>query len=175
MKIDVREPIVIGFRASILGDIILSSSKGHHENINWEDARSIATVLHSSEATCKRLGFATFHSPDGFEIAHEEYDMATVTYRIDNLDEARASIISLLTRRGKDSESSKINHPSHYGGKDNPYEAIKVIRAWDLDFSLGNAVKYISRAGKKKGESTADDLKKAIWYLQNKIDELEQG
>jgi len=33
--------------------------------------------------------------------------------------------------------------PLHYGGKDNPYEAIKVIDAWDLDFNLGNVVKYI--------------------------------
>ena len=40
-----------------------------------------------------------------------------------------------------------VNHPIHYGGKDNEYEAIKVIDAWDLGFSLGNTVKYISRAG----------------------------
>jgi hypothetical protein len=43
-----------------------------------------------------------------------------------------------------------VNHPRHYGGEDNVYEAIKVIEAWDLDFHLGNTVKYISRAGKKK-------------------------
>jgi hypothetical protein len=42
-----------------------------------------------------------------------------------------------------------VNHPSHYGGADNPYEAIKVIEAWSLGFCLGNAIKYISRAGKK--------------------------
>ena len=42
-----------------------------------------------------------------------------------------------------------VNHPNHYGGEDNPYEAIKVIEAWDLGFHLGNTVKYISRAGKK--------------------------
>jgi hypothetical protein len=42
-----------------------------------------------------------------------------------------------------------VNHPDHYGGKNNPYEAIKVIRAWDLSFSLGNTVKYIARAGRK--------------------------
>lgn len=42
--------------------------------------------------------------------------------------------------------SEQVNHPQHYGGKDNPFEAIKVIEAWDLDFCLGNAVKYISRA-----------------------------
>lgn len=39
--------------------------------------------------------------------------------------------------------------PKHYGGADNLYEAIKVIEAWSLNFSLGNAVKYICRAGKK--------------------------
>jgi hypothetical protein len=43
----------------------------------------------------------------------------------------------------------QIHHPEHYGGKDNPYEAIKVIEAWNLGFCLGNTVKYISRAGKK--------------------------
>lgn len=43
-----------------------------------------------------------------------------------------------------------VNHPDHYQfGKNNEYEAIKVIAAWDLGFSLGNTVKYISRAGKK--------------------------
>ena len=43
-----------------------------------------------------------------------------------------------------------VNHPKHYGGENNLYEAIKVIDAWELGFSLGNTVKYISRAGKKK-------------------------
>ena len=42
-----------------------------------------------------------------------------------------------------------VNHPAHYGGEDNVYEVIKVIEAWELDFHLGNTVKYISRAGKK--------------------------
>ncbi len=36
-----------------------------------------------------------------------------------------------------------VNHPTHYGGENNPYEAIKVIDAWELGFSLGNTVKYI--------------------------------
>ena len=41
--------------------------------------------------------------------------------------------------------SEQVNHPQHYGGENNPYEAIKVIEAWDLDFHLGNTVKYIPR------------------------------
>lgn len=63
----------------------------------------------------------------------------------------------------------KINHPEHYGG-DTLYEAIKVIEAWKLGFNLGNAVKYISRAG-KKGDALLD-LRKALWYLQREIDKL---
>jgi hypothetical protein len=62
-----------------------------------------------------------------------------------------------------------VNHPDHYGGKDNPFEAIKVIRAWGLSFSLGNVVKYIARAGKKDPAKRLEDLHKAMWYLQEEI------
>ena len=65
-----------------------------------------------------------------------------------------------------------VNNPEHYGGATNIYEAIKVIEAWDLDFHLGNTVKYISRAGIKNPEKELEDLKKAAWYLQRKIDNL---
>lgn len=70
-------------------------------------------------------------------------------------------------------ENEMINHPKHYGGENNTYEAIKVIEAWDLDFHLGNTVKYISRAGKKNPDKELEDLKKALWYLERKISNLE--
>jgi hypothetical protein len=66
-----------------------------------------------------------------------------------------------------------VNHPNHYGGEDNIYEAIKVIDAWELGFSLGNTVKYISRAGKKNSDKELEDLKKAKWYLDHHIKNLE--
>ena len=66
----------------------------------------------------------------------------------------------------------QVNHPSHYGGMDNPYEAIKVIDAWNLDFCLGNVVKYISRLGKKGNNSKEQDLKKALWYLEHEIESM---
>jgi hypothetical protein len=66
-----------------------------------------------------------------------------------------------------------VNHPQHYGGADNPYEAIKVIEAWGLGFCLGNTVKYISRAGKKG--AALEDLKKARWYLDRHINSMEAG
>jgi hypothetical protein len=68
--------------------------------------------------------------------------------------------------------SESVNHPSHYGGGDNPYETIRVIDAWDLDFYLGNVIKYVSRAGKKDSDKEIQDLEKAKWYLQKKIEKL---
>jgi len=62
---------------------------------------------------------------------------------------------------------SNVIHPTHYGGKDNPYEAIKVIEAWGVGFNLGNTLKYISRAGKK--DNTIQDLEKALFYLDREI------
>lgn len=67
-----------------------------------------------------------------------------------------------------------VQHPIYYGGADDPYEAIKVIEAWNLGFHLGNTVKYISRAGKKDGNSATQDLRKAMFYLNRKIELLEK-
>jgi hypothetical protein len=68
-----------------------------------------------------------------------------------------------------------VNHPEHYGGSENVYEAIKVIENWNLDFHLGNTVKYISRAGKKGVNKELEDLKKAKFYLDRKINNLENN
>ena len=66
----------------------------------------------------------------------------------------------------------RVDHPEHYGGKENPYEAIKVIEAWGLEFCLGNTLKYISRAGKKDPQRELEDLEKALWYLQRRVSYL---
>lgn len=65
---------------------------------------------------------------------------------------------------------SDVDHPAHYGGAGDPYEAIKVIEAWKLGFCLGNAVKYVRRAGQKPGQSRLKDLEKALWYLQHEVE-----
>jgi hypothetical protein len=66
--------------------------------------------------------------------------------------------------------SDAINHPDHYGG-DEPYEVIKVLRAWDLElargFCWGNLIKYTARAGKKG--SAVEDRKKAQWYADELV------
>ena len=75
----------------------------------------------------------------------------------------------------------KVN-PQHYAsfGK---YAAIYVIRMWNriraaagvepVNFNVGNALKYMQRAGFKLGEEELVDIKKAIWYLQNRAHELD--
>ena len=63
-----------------------------------------------------------------------------------------------------------INNPSHYT-EGREYEPIKVIKDWDLNFNLGNTVKYISRAGRK--DDIVLDLKKARFYLDAEIEYLE--
>lgn len=68
--------------------------------------------------------------------------------------------------------SEKVDHPIHYGGKESPYEHIKVCDAWGLNYRLGNATKYICRAG-KKSPNAIEDLKKALWYIQSEIERLE--
>lgn len=80
-----------------------------------------------------------------------------------------------IDAKSKENRKEWINHPQHYGG-DTTYEVIKVLEAWglDFDFNLGNAVKYIARAGKKFNSKTIEDLKKAAWYLNRRIERLEQ-
>lgn len=63
-----------------------------------------------------------------------------------------------------------IDHPAHYGS--GTYEAIAVIENWGLGFRLGNALKYLCRAGKKG--SAVEDLRKARWYLDREIAVLER-
>ena len=71
-------------------------------------------------------------------------------------------------------KSEQVNHPDHYGGEDNPYEAIKVIEAWKSDFHIGNAIKYLARAGKKDSDKEIQDLEKARWYISRKIQLLRE-
>ena len=66
----------------------------------------------------------------------------------------------------------KVIAPDYYKSSDNKFEVIDIIEQYGLDFCLGNAVKYICRAGKKH-EKVAEDLQKAIWYLERKIEQLE--
>ena len=67
--------------------------------------------------------------------------------------------------------ADNVNHPSHYtSGK---IEVIDFIEDKELGFHLGNAVKYISRAGRKNPDKIVEDLQKAVWYINREIGRLE--
>ena len=69
-------------------------------------------------------------------------------------------------------ENDPVNHPAHYtSGK---IECIDYITDKQLDFCLGNAVKYITRAGKKDPAKTIEDLEKAVFYINYKIKILKE-
>ena len=79
--------------------------------------------------------------------------------------------------------SPDVRHPDIFDIKDDPinpshykfanFEAIEICE--HFNFCLGNALKYILRAGKKHQSRKAEDLKKAIWYLQREIKNSEKG
>lgn len=88
---------------------------------------------------------------------------------LDNLTQTRVPALSARTAA---EYAEAVEHPAHYGGADNQYEAIKVIQAWGLGFELGSALKYIARAGKKPDEPYLKDLEKARFYIQAEIDRV---
>jgi len=83
----------------------------------------------------------------------------------------KSKIIKAVTEMQKaldvvEIKADLVNHPPHYrtGG----VETIDFIEAKDLNYRLGNVVKYVSRAGKKSSDPV-QDLEKAAWYLQREI------
>lgn len=86
----------------------------------------------------------------------------------------------MINQENKITQYDSVNHPSHYTRLVDlcGIEVIDITR--HLDFDLGNAIKYILRAGFKQDssltikEKTIEDLKKAIWYINDKIIMLEK-
>ena len=68
-------------------------------------------------------------------------------------------------------KKEEVNHPDLYLHSTG-FEVIDVIEAWNLNFCLGNAVKYIARAGIKNPEKKRQDLEKAVWYIERVIESL---
>ena len=63
-----------------------------------------------------------------------------------------------------------VNHPSHYNVG---IETIDYIESWEMNFNIGNVIKYTTRAGFKENE--LEDLKKAKWYIDREIQRLSKG
>ena len=92
-----------------------------------------------------------------------------------NVDNMESNVVKETEK--EISQYDAVNRPSHYA--DSRIEVIDYIEDKKLGFCLGNAVKYISRAGKKKDngrdiiKKEIEDLQKAIWYINRRIFELQ--
>ena len=71
-----------------------------------------------------------------------------------------------------DKQQPFTSTPSHYQGTTQP---IDLINAQNLNFNLGNVVKYVCRAGKKKGENVLSDLEKAQNYINYEIERVKNN
>ena len=70
----------------------------------------------------------------------------------------------------KKADDGLLIRPDYYN-PDSAYEPRKVIKAWGLDWNLGNALKYIARCGKKANNSKLIDLEKAMTYIGFEIED----
>ena len=65
-----------------------------------------------------------------------------------------------------------VNQPSHYCSHPSGIECIEITR--HHDFAIGNAIKYLWRAGLKNSDTEIQDLEKSVWYIQDKIKQLKK-
>jgi hypothetical protein len=65
-----------------------------------------------------------------------------------------------------------VNHPAHYTSDPSGIEAIRITR--HRNFNIGNAIKYLWRAGLKDDNKHIQDLRKAVWYIEDEIRRLEE-
>lgn len=68
--------------------------------------------------------------------------------------------------------SDIVSHPPHYTSDPSGIECIDITR--HRNFNIGNAFKYLWRAGLKDGNDDVQDLRKAIWYINDEIERLEK-
>jgi transcriptional regulator with XRE-family HTH domain len=94
------------------------------------------------------------------------------TRMLSAVEETNKEVGKLFSEAYEKYQSDAVNHPLHYraGG----VETIDFIEAKDLNYRLGNVVKYVSRAGKKESDPL-EDLKKARWYLEREITARERA
>ena len=81
------------------------------------------------------------------------------------------ALVDAPNRPESDKKNDNVNHPKHYTSHPSSIECIMITR--HHNFNIGNAIKYLWRQGLKDGNPSTQDLKKAIWYINDEIGRLE--
>ena len=128
-------------------------------------------MIKSNYDICKSWGDIEFE-----EVIIDKIDLESNHYWESSWKKYYCPIIKKKKTEEMTNSKEWVKNPSHYGGVENPYEVIKVCESWELDKDayLFNVVKYVARAGKKDPTKEMEDLKKAAFYLDRKIKNLEK-
>lgn len=132
--------------------------------------RNLSKAARARISQAQKARWAKVKNGMKFEFNHDKREWKDVTPGKAIGEKVSAAFAKLIPEMsGKTALQDKVNHPVHYGG-DVPHEVWKCLNAWGLeaDSLLWNAVKYISRAYKKN--QFLEDLKKAQWYLNKRIE-----
>ena len=125
------------------------------------DAECENCILNAKEYTWSTPCCSYCECPDFLEVSDYELDKAIkLIQESEELDKAHNT----------DKLVDAVNHPSHY--TDGKIEVIDYIEDKKLNFNRGNAIKYISRAGKKDKSKEVEDLEKAVFYINREINRL---
>lgn len=140
-----------------INDMVIEHLAEHHSreyNLGWERAMASAEALVHN----------TFLNKEKEPAPQPRHIVVLVRRACPVEDEAAQSGQPEPTAKHT---GNAINHPDHYNtGR---IEVIDFLEDQNLPFHLGNAVKYICRAGKKDPRKTVEDLKKAVWYINRYI------
>lgn len=155
----------------------IDTTTWYHQNKNLEMVSGANSAEDQAWYKAEDIYDAIDNVPSVDEISSVAQDIAQII--INEMDMRRWLISSLKAEQKKESENDPVKHPAHYtAGK---IEVWDFIADQDLDYFLGNAVKYICRCGRKmdadktRQEKSLEDLNKAIAYLQKKIEVMQNA
>lgn len=105
--------------------------------------------------------------------------METLVYEFNRLFPEGSSVVLAWPELDEVDMSDNVNHPSHYTAHPSGVECIEITQHYN--FCIGNAIKYLWRAGLKRDidksvqDKEVEDLKKALWYINREISIIENA
>lgn len=155
----------------------IETTTWYHQNKNLEMVSGANSKEHQAWYKAEDVFDAIANVPSTEDPSSVAQDISQII--VNEMDMRRWLISSLKPEQKKESEHDPVKHPAHYtSGK---IEVWDFIADQDLDYFLGNAVKYICRCGRKtdadksRQEKALEDLEKAIAYLRKKIEVMQNA
>ena len=135
------------------------------------DKYSLEEILAVTETRCGHPAVVDGSLKNCREISCDACDLSKYIKGYSNCSrEFLVWLYSETESEKKEEKNDPVNRPSHY--TDGKFDVIDYIEDKDLGFCLGNAIKYIIRAGKKDQRKEVENLLKAIWYISRKIEQI---